>query len=217
MFASARPCSTTLPDVSADTQQKNTCKNERKSGQEEEHADQRQPANEQPDHRKHGRSTEKKLKGRCASTKTTKKTRSSEADVSYLNGGSVLPERYWRSTHPTELTMIEARDRDEQKFKHDLQSVEKEMNELRRFYLERNGFSDSPIPNHGKEANKHEENPETPPFDFAEAKEKILEGNIDALLQAGYAIAKDSLGAEKRLDTLPEYIDLFSGRVSDEE
>ncbi|KAL3692277.1 hypothetical protein R1sor_005928 [Riccia sorocarpa] len=70
------------------------------------------------------------------------------------------PERYWRSSRPTELTLLQARERDEDKFNDELNRIEKEMQELRKFYLEHAAYYMAPE-------------------------------SVDALLGAGYAVAKE--------------------------
>ncbi|KAL3700633.1 hypothetical protein R1sor_018655 [Riccia sorocarpa] len=93
------------------------------------------------------------------------------------------PERYFRSTHPTELTITEARERHEQVFKDGLERFEKEMNELRRFYLEQNGFSDSPIRNAVENEKQQQEKQSSPAFDFADVKTTAPQTSVDALLE----------------------------------
>ncbi|KAL3687455.1 hypothetical protein R1sor_013764 [Riccia sorocarpa] len=105
--------------------------------------------------------------------------------------------------------MIESKQRNEQEFKEGLERLEREMKELREFYLKQKGFSDSPVRTEKKEANASKENGESPPFDFVEAYNHIQQGSIDALLDSGYTVIKDPPPKKKRVDELPDYIDLF--------
>ncbi|KAL3694946.1 hypothetical protein R1sor_008597 [Riccia sorocarpa] len=126
------------------------------------------------------------------------------------------PERYFRSTHPTELTITEARERHEQVFKDGLERLEKEMNDLRRFYLEQNGFSNSPIRNAAEDEKQQQEKQSSPAFDFAVVKTTAPQASVEALLEAGYAVSRDPPPTAQRCEKLPEYIDLFAARESAE-
>ncbi|KAL3681825.1 hypothetical protein R1sor_024781 [Riccia sorocarpa] len=152
-------------------------------------------------------------------------------DVDHVLFNVVRPERYWRSSHPSELSITESREQHEQVFKDGLERLEKEMNELRRFYLERNGFSDSPVrnaaenekqsdspvPNAAENENQQEEKQSSPPFNFADVKRTEPQASVDALLDIGYAVCRDAPPRAEGRETLPEYIDFFAVRESDEE
>ncbi|KAL3677394.1 hypothetical protein R1sor_027342 [Riccia sorocarpa] len=106
----------------------------------------------------------------------------------------------------------EARERDEQSFKDGLNRVEKEIEELRHFYLARKGFSDSPIHSPREDQKNENKSEQSPPFQFADVAHWIPRENVDELLQAGYCVAKQPppQPTAPKDSPLPEYIDFFS-------
>ncbi|KAL3684089.1 hypothetical protein R1sor_002111 [Riccia sorocarpa] len=141
-------------------------------------------------------------------------------DVDHVYFNIPEPERYWRSTRPTELTLLEAREREEVKFNDELNRIDKQMQELKKFYLERKGFSDSPARTAVKEPDEQKTKATTPAFDFVDSVTAyyMAPESVDALLGAGYLVAKEPPPKHQcEPSSAPEFIDLFGRHDSEEE